>query len=138
MSAGVSGRAHLPVGLVYDTGALIAAESGDRRMWALHARALHRGAMPVVPAGCIVESWRGGRHPNVARLLDGCEVEALDGERAKRAGLLRRAVPKSVGPVDAMVAEAAIRRGAAVVTSDRGDIEALSRAGRRRIGIIDI
>jgi hypothetical protein len=29
----------LPLGLVYDAGALIAAEANDRRLWALHARA---------------------------------------------------------------------------------------------------
>ena len=54
-------RSRLPLGLVYDTGALIAGEANDRRMWAFHARALQRGVLPVVPAGCVVEAWRGGR-----------------------------------------------------------------------------
>lgn len=126
------------LGLIYDTGALIAAEANDRRMWALHARALQRGILPAVPAGCVVEAWRGGRQPNLSRLLDGCEVEALTGDHAKRAGALRRALPNSIGPVDATVAEAAARRGAAVVTSDRPDVEQLAQAARRRIQIIDI
>jgi hypothetical protein len=60
-----------PLGLVYDTGALIAAESNDRRMWALHARALQRGVLPVVPATCLVEAWRGAKQPALSRLLDG-------------------------------------------------------------------
>ena len=128
----------LPLGLVYDTGALIAAEANDRRMWALHTRAMQRGVLPVVPAGCVVEAWRGGRQPNLARLLDGCEVEALSGEHAKRAGALRRTVPDAVGPVDATVAETALRRGGAVVTSDRSDIEQLASAARRRIQLIDV
>ncbi|MCY7299403.1 MAG: hypothetical protein LH616_09365 [Ilumatobacteraceae bacterium] len=36
-------RPRLPLGLVYDTGALIAAEANDRRMWALHARVARAG-----------------------------------------------------------------------------------------------
>jgi predicted nucleic acid-binding protein len=131
-------RSPLPLGLVYDTGALIAAEANDRRIWALHARAMQRGVLPVVPAGCVVEAWRGGRQPNLARLLDGCEVEALSFEQAKRAGTLRRALPETVGPVDATVAETALRRGGAVVTSDRSDIELHASAARRRIQLIDI
>jgi hypothetical protein len=77
------------LGILYDSGALIAADRGDRRMWAIHQRALQRGVRPVVPAGCVVEAWRGGRQPNLARLLDGCEVEVLDEARGKRAGVLR-------------------------------------------------
>ena len=128
----------LPLGLVYDTGALIAAEANDRRIWALHARAIQRGVLPVVPAGCVVEAWRGDRQPNLARLLDGCEVEALSLEPAKSAGAMRRTLPETVGPVDGTVAEAALRRGGAVVTSDRSDIELLASAARRRIQVIDI
>lgn len=78
-----------PLGLVYDSAALIAADRNDRRIWAIHARALQRGIRPIVPAGCIVESWQGARQPNLARLLEGCEIEALDEQRSKRAGALR-------------------------------------------------
>lgn len=124
--------------LVYDTGALISAERGDRRFWALHARALQRRVRPIVPAGCLVESWHGGRAANVSRLLDGCEVEVLDGSSAKRAGVLRQRCEDSVGPIDAMVVEAALRRKAAVVTSDRGDIESLARTAKRTLNIIDV
>jgi predicted nucleic acid-binding protein len=130
--------AKLPLGLVYDTGALIAAEGNQRRMWALHARALQRGVLPVVPAACVVEAWRGGRRTNLARLLDGCEIAVLDADHAKRAGALRRGLPSTVGPVDATVAEIALRRGGAVVTSGRADIERLSTSARRRIQIIDM
>jgi predicted nucleic acid-binding protein len=131
------GRA-APLGLVYDTGALIAAERNDRRMWAIHARALQRGLRPLVPAGCVVEVWRGGRQSNLARLFSGCETEILTEERARRAGTLRRGMAVESGAVDATVAETAIRHRAAVVTSDRADIEQLGRSARRRIAIIDI
>ncbi|MFT3855198.1 MAG: PIN domain-containing protein [Ilumatobacteraceae bacterium] len=126
------------LGLIYDSGALIAAETDDRRMWALHARALQRGVVPVVPAGCVVEVWRGGQQSSLARLLAGCEVETLDDTQARRAGTLRRELTDGVGAIDATVAEVAIRRAGAVVTSDRSDITRLAVAARRRIQIIDI
>lgn len=125
------------VGVVYDSGALIAADRNDRRMWALHARALQRGVRPVVPAGCVVEVWRD-KQPNLARLLDGCEIEVLDSVAAKRSGLLRRGLPREIGPIDATVVESSVRRKCAVVTSDRPDIEQLATAARRRLEIIDI
>lgn len=127
-----------PLGLVYDTGVLIAAERNERRMWALHARALQRGVRPIVPAACVVEAWRAGKQPNLSRLLAGCEIEALTGEFAKRSGALRHGVASDVGPVDATVVELAVRHNGAIVTSDRPDIEALAAAARRRLQIIDV
>lgn len=132
------GASRPPLGLVYDTGALIATEGNDRRMWALHARAMQRGVRPIVPAGCVVEAWRGRRQTSLSRLLDGCEIEPLAAEPAERAGTLRRTSADAIGPIDATVVESAVRRGAAVVTSDRGDIEQLAGAARRRVQIIDV
>ncbi len=92
----------------------------------------------MVPAGCVVEAWRGGQQTSLSRLLTGCEVESLGADHAKRAGTLRRGLPSEVGAVDATVVEVAIRRHAAVVTSDRDDITALAQVARRRLQIIDI
>ena len=128
----------LAPGLVYDTGALIAAEGNNRRIWALHARALQRGVLPVIPAACVVEAWRGGKQANLARLLDGCEIEALDADRAKRAGALRRGLSRDSRAVDATVVEATLRRRSAVVTADRTDIQRLASTAKRRIQVIDI
>lgn len=130
-------EATLP-GLVYDTGALIAAEHNDRRMWAIHARALGRGILPVVPAGCVVEAWRGDRQVSLSRLLAGCEVESLDDDAARRAGALLASTTRAAGPVDPTVVDAALRRGAAVITADRDDLTALVRGVRGRLSIIDI
>lgn len=107
-------------------------------MWAIHTRAIQRGVMPIVPAGCLIEAWRGTRQTSLSRLLDGCAVESLDGEAARRAGSLRRALSADVGPIDASVVETALRLGCAVVTSDRSDIERLASAVRRRIDVIDV
>ncbi len=35
-------------GVTYDTGTLLAAEAGDREMWALHRRILEREVRPVI------------------------------------------------------------------------------------------
>jgi hypothetical protein len=128
----------IPLGLLYDSGALIAADRDDRRIWAIHTRALQRGVRPIVPAGCLVEAWHGTRQANLARLLDGCEVEPLDELRGKRSGAMRVGVLGSVSAVDATVVEAGIRRGAAIVTSDRTDIASLAAGANRRVSVIDI
>jgi predicted nucleic acid-binding protein len=124
-------------GLTYDAGALVAAEGGDRRMWAIHRRALERLHTPTVPAGVLAQAWRGGPQHLLARLLDGCAVEPLDEPAARAAGqLLGRA--RSADAIDASVAVGAMRRGDAIVTSDRGDIEGLANAVGRRINIIAV
>ena len=137
MTASKRSKTNPHAGLVYDSGALIAADRGERRIWALHNRALQRGVRPIVPAGCVVEVWRE-RQPNLARLLEGCEIEELGTVAAKRSGQLRKGVSTAVGPIDATVAESAVRRLCAVVTSDRSDIEQLLSAARQRRSIIDI
>jgi predicted nucleic acid-binding protein len=121
-------------GFVYDTGALVAAERDDRRFWLLHGRALARGRAPLVPTPVLAEAWRG--RTAMARLLSGCRVEPLDAPRARAAGLLLGSCAKPVGATDAVVVEAALRRGHAVVTSDRHDIEALAAGVNRRVDVI--
>src|ERR1700688_8398 len=105
-------------GVTYDTGALVAAERNDRRMWALHAALLAEGVVPVVPAPVLAEAWRGGsRQASLARLLVLCEVEPMSEEQAREVGVLAgKAAHHDV--VDVTVVEGAIRRHDAVVTSD--------------------
>jgi len=125
-------------GVTYDTGALIAAERDDRRMWALHAAFLSREVEPVVPAPVLAEAWRGGaRQAKLARLLALCAVEALDSVAARRVGVLAgRADHDDI--VDVAVVEGAIRRGDAIVTADRGHLEKIATAARRRLRIEDV
>jgi predicted nucleic acid-binding protein len=85
----------------------------------------------------LAQAWRGGPQPLLSRLLDGCWIEPLDEAGARGAGrLLGRA--KSADAVDASVVAGALRRGDAVVTSDRRDIETLANAVGRRIGVISV
>lgn len=123
-------------GLTYDTGALVAADRGDRRLWVLHRRALERGVTPTVPAAVLVEAWRGGTW--LSRLLAGTAVEPLDDGRARTAGALLARCHDGPGAVDATVVEVALRRQEAVVTGDRGDLEALAAGVGRRLDVIDI
>lgn len=122
-------------GITYDTTVLIAAERGDRQMWSRHRGLLRLGAVPVVPAPVLAQAWRGGsRQALLARLLAGCEIEAMTEGSARPAGeLLGDAVHDDV--VHAAVVESAARRTDSIVTSDRGHIERLVTACRQNLAI---
>ena len=123
-------------GVTYDTGALIAAERNDRRMWALHVGLLAEEVVPIVPAPVLGEAWRGGpRQASLARLLAGCDIEEMTARQARQVGeLAGRADVYDI--VDVTVVEGAIRRANdAVVTSNEADIRQVAEAGRGRFRI---
>ena len=77
------------MGVTYDTGALVAADRGQRRQWARHRALLARREVPTVPAPVLAQAWRGGsRQALLSRLLTGCDIEALDDQQARSAGSL--------------------------------------------------
>jgi hypothetical protein len=123
-------------GLTLDSGAFIAAEKGDRRFWALWKEALHRGVIVTVPAAVVAQVWRGNSAV-IARILQGCEVEALSEEHAKRIGRLL-AVSRTTDVVDASAVVGAAARRDAVVTSDRHDIDRLVSSLKQKIAIVAI
>jgi len=47
------------MGVTYDTGALIAADRDERRLWARHRALFTRREVPVVPAPVLAQAWRG-------------------------------------------------------------------------------
>lgn len=122
-------------GVSYDTGALVAAERNDRRMWALHAGFLAEKVAPVVPAPVLAEAWRGGsRQASLSRLLAMCVVESMSEEQARQVGVLAgRSGHDDV--VDVTVVEGATRRGDAVLTSDQGHILRIADATGARLRI---
>lgn len=122
-------------GVTYDTGALVAAERNDRRMWALHAGFLAEEVVPVVPAPVLAEAWRGGaRQANLARALAACDVEELGEDQARHVGTLAgRAAHDDI--VDVTVVEGALRRGHAVVTSNADHIRLIAEAAGKRLRI---
>ena len=123
------------MGVTYDTGALIAADRGERRMWARHRALLLRREVPTVPAPVVAQSWRGSnRQVLLTRILSGCEVEALDDTQARSVGALAaRAATSDV--VDACVVEGALRRRDLVVSSDEGDLQSIATASGSRLEI---
>jgi hypothetical protein len=48
------------MGVTYDTGALVAADRGERRVWARHRALRVRREVPTAPAPVVAQSWRGG------------------------------------------------------------------------------
>jgi hypothetical protein len=123
-------------GVTYDTGALLAAERNDRRVWALHVGFLAEEVVPKVPAPVVAEAWRGGsRQASLARMLAGCEIEAMAADQARRVGeLAGRANHEDV--VDVAVVEGAARRGdGAILTSNEAHIRKVVTATGKRIRI---
>jgi len=122
------------MGVTYDTGALIAADRAERRIWARHRALLALREVPTVPAPVVAQSWRRGRQALLARLLAGCGVEALDDGQARSVGsLAARAATTDI--VDVCVVEGAIRRHDLVVSSDPDDLQAIAAAVNRRLEI---
>jgi hypothetical protein len=114
--------------VTYDTGALIAADRGERRMWLRHRALLQCREVPTVPAPVLAQGWRGGaRQALLARLLAGCEVESLQERRARAVGALA-ARASTADVVDATVVEGAVRRGDTVLSSDPDDLRAIAAA----------
>ena len=123
------------MGVTYDTGALVAADRGQRRQWARHRALLTRRELPTVPAPVLAQFWRGGtRQALLARLLTGCSIEALDDTQARSVGTLAaRAATTDI--VDACVVEGALRRRDLIISSDHGGLHAIAAAISRRLEI---
>jgi hypothetical protein len=123
------------MGITYDTGALIAADRAERRIWARHRALLALREVPTVPAPVVAQSWRGGGpQALLARLLAGCGVEALtDGQARSVGSLAARAATTDI--VDVCVVEGAMRRRDLVVSSDPDDLQAIAAAVNRRLEI---
>lgn len=84
--------------LVLDAGALIAVDRRDRRMGA-RLRVAQREQIPLrMSAAVVAQVWRdGARQANLARVLSGVEVIALDEPGAHRIGeLLARSATSDV------------------------------------------
>lgn len=126
--------------VVLDTGALIALDRDQRRLWAVLRAALDDGSDVVVPTGVIAQAWRdGARQVLLARALSRCEDVPLDALQARAAGILC-AVSSTADVIDASVAIVAASRTRSgpvtVVTSDPDDIAHLAGALRCNVRIV--
>lgn len=124
--------------LVLDAGALVAVERGDRDVVALVKRERLAGRTPVTHGGVIGQVWRGGtgRQANLARLLAGVEVVALDDDLGRRTGLLLgRAGTSDV--IDAAVVLLAAD-GDDILTSDPADLHTLAVAAGTHVELVAV
>lgn len=124
--------------IVFDAGAFMAVERGDRDLVALVKRERQLGRSPLTHGGVVGQVWRGGhgRQAVLARLLPGVEVAPLDDHSGRRAGVLLGAV----GSAD--VLDAAVVLLAAdddeIYTSDIDDLRALAAAAGLQVNLIPV
>lgn len=115
--------------LVLDTGALIALDRNDRKVWAMLRNAADDSTQVSVPAGVVAQSWRdGSRQALLARALVHCDEVPLEGALARATGLLcgRAGTADIVDASVALVAAARAQTGpTALVTSDPADLRHL-------------
>ena len=123
--------------VVYDTGLLIAADRNDREVWADHLARLEAGHVPVTTAPVVAQASRSSRQVPLRRLLRGCDVVAFDASEAHDVGaLLSRSATSDI--VDAHVVVVAARLGAAVITSDPGDLRMLAANMRASVSVFTV
>jgi hypothetical protein len=72
--------------LLYDAGALVAADRDDHTIWRLHATILRMNRRPVAPTPVLAQAWRKPAHARLGMLLRGSEIRPLDGVLARAAG----------------------------------------------------
>ena len=115
--------------VVLDAGALIAIDKRDRAVGAM-LRVLQRDDVPIVTSAAVVaQAWRDPRRQvNLARVLTGVDIAALDDLAAKQVGELLRA-NRTTDLADAHVA-LLVQPQERVLTSDEADIKALLRTRR--------
>lgn len=111
--------------VVYDAGALLAAERNDRDFLASHLTFMRQERNIVVPSPVLAQVWRGGgRQVTIGRLLTACVIEPTSERTARNAGvILGRA--RASDAVDAIVVATALAYDALIVSSDPGDMALL-------------
>jgi len=111
--------------VVYDAGALLAADRNDREFLAAHLLFVRQDRAIVVPSPVLAQVWRGGgRQASLSRLLRACVVEPTREAIARNAGVILGRARLS-DAVDGIVVATALKFDALIVTSDPGDMTLL-------------
>ncbi|MEV4322554.1 hypothetical protein ACIG5D_11105 [Microbispora rosea] len=111
--------------IVYDAGALLAAERRNPDFLALHDELTAARIRPLVPVVALAQAWRGGPQHQISRVLKGCDIRP-DDEHVGRAAGIACAAAGTADAVDAIVVVTAVRYQASVVTSDPDDLKHLA------------
>ncbi|MDA8317288.1 MAG: PIN domain nuclease [Actinomycetota bacterium] len=122
--------------LLLDSGAFVAVERGDRDVVALVKRERLAQRSPLSHGGVVAQIWRGGsgRQAEVARLLGGVDVRALDEELGKKAGMLLGR-SRTDDAVDAALVCLATD-GDDILTSDPEDLRLLAEAAGLHVDLL--
>ena len=129
--------------LVLDTGALIAAERGDRDVVSRLRMTLANGDEVHVPAGVVGQAWRNpARQAVLSRILKQCDEITLDGQTARSCGQLCGQAGTS-DVIDASVAIAVADAGryhgdVTLLTSDRHDMRTLFHTLQTRAQVVEV
>ncbi len=116
----------------------MAVERGDREVIARIKHERQEDRAPLSHGGVIGQVWRGGRgrQANLARLLPGVDVRALDDDLGRRAGvLLGRAGRADV--IDAAVVLLA-HDGDEIFSSDPEDLRDLALVAGRHVELVSV
>jgi hypothetical protein len=111
--------------IVYDAGALVAAERRSPDLLALHDQLTAAHIRPLVPVVVLAQVWRGGPQHQISRLLKGCDILSDDQRIGRAAGVVCKA-SGTADVVDAIVVVTAVQHQASVVTSDPHDLTHLA------------
>jgi len=107
--------------IVYDAGALLAAERRNPDFLALHDEVTKARIRPIVPVVVLAQVWRGGPQHHISRVLRACDI-LPDDQRTGRAAGVACAAAGTADIVDAIVIVTAVQHQAPIVTSDPGDL----------------
>lgn len=122
--------------VVYDAGVLIAADRGDRHIWAEHRVRLEASNVPLVPSVVLAQSSRSPKQARMRQLLRGCEIVPFEEADAHRVGaLLGKSNTRDI--VDGAVVTLAIERGADIRTGDATDLRRLLGAARSKLRVLE-
>src|SRR3984885_7146213 len=102
--------------IVYDTGALLAAERRNPDFLALHDELTAARIRPIVPVVVLAQAWRGGPQHQISRVLQACDILTDDAATGRAAG------------VACAASGTAARHRAAVVPSDPGALTRLANS----------
>lgn len=123
--------------VVYDAGALIAADRSNRDLWADHRVRLELGLLPVTTAPVVAQVSRSGRQAQLRRFLRGCHVVDFVRDDAHEVGALAAKASTS-DVIDVHVVLVARRLGYDVLTSDSGDLAPIAEAAGARVSILQV
>ncbi|MEO8905379.1 MAG: hypothetical protein ABI488_22935 [Polyangiaceae bacterium] len=123
---------------VLDAGAFVALERLDRDLIARLKGERLKGRAPITHGGVVGQVWRGGagRQAVLAKVLVAVQIEPLDVELGKRAGVLL-ARTKTRDVIDAALALLATD-GDEILTSDPRDLRALVKANGAHVEIVQV